>query len=130
MWGFSSRGVRLGDVRRQGRCFQVGLVRVTLRGPAEHTVVELSGELDFTCADAVYETVSAQPHRIVSIDLASLEFVDGDGARMLMRLAAEIASRQHGDRPSLTGARRPVERTMGLVEHHLGHADRELAATR
>lgn len=118
MWGVSSRGARLGANRRQGRFFRIGLVRAAVRGPVEHAVVELEGELDFTCSDALFETICAQPHRIVSIDLSSLEFVDGDGARMLMALASELGHRQ-GERPTLVGARRPVRRTFGLVDSHL-----------
>jgi anti-anti-sigma factor len=114
MWGITGRGARLGDGRRTGRTLQAGTTRIAVRGPVEHAVLELSGELDFAHARDVTDVVAELPHRIVSIDLAGLEFLDGAGARAIEFLRDERA-RLHGERPALIGVTRPIERTLCLV---------------
>lgn len=114
MWGITGRSSRVGGQRRAARSVQAGLARLAVRGPVEHAVLELSGELDFSDADRVLELGVALPHRIVSIDLAGLDFVDAAGARTIDRLRDERTIR-HGERPAVIGASRAVERTLRLV---------------
>lgn len=114
MWGITGRSSRVGGQRRAIRSVQVGLARLAVRGPVEHAVLDLSGELDFSDAERVLELGTALPHRIVSIDLAGLDFVDGAGARAIDRIRDERTIR-HGERPAIIGASRAVERTMRLV---------------
>lgn len=114
MWGITGRGARLGDGRRTTRMLQVGTTRIAVRGPIEHAVLDLSGELDFANAAAVLELVGDLPHRLVSIDLAGLEFLDGAGARAVERLR-EGRSVLHGERPAIIGASRSTERTLRFV---------------
>src|SRR4051812_40052663 len=83
MWGITGRGARLGDRRRTARTMQAGLARISVRGPLEHAVLEVAGELDFSNVEQLVALVDALPHRIASIDLASLEFIDGAGARTI-----------------------------------------------
>lgn len=96
------------------RTLHAGLARIIVRGPLEHAVLEIGGELDFSDVDQLTEQVSAMPHRIVSLDLAGLEFLDGAGARALDRIQGDRA-RLHGERPAIIGANRAVDRTLGLV---------------
>lgn len=114
MWGITGRSSRVGGQRRAIRSVQVGLARLAVRGPVEHAVLELSGELDFSDAERMIELGMALPHRIVSIDLAGLDFVDAAGARAIDRLRDERTIR-HGERPAIIGASRAVERTLRLV---------------
>ena len=114
MWGITARGVRLGDGRRTGRLLHAGLARIAVRGPVEHAVLDLSGELDFSAASVAVEVVRGVSHHIVSIDLAGLEFVDTAGARAIEQIRAERTQR-HGDRPALIGVSPAVERTLRLV---------------
>lgn len=116
MWGFSSRGARLGDRRRAGRAFQAGPARVTVRGSVEHAIVQLEGEIDFTTIDDVAGFVLSLPHRIVAVDLQGLEFVDGETVLRLRLLVRQLAARGYGDPPRLTGMSRTVARVFNLVE--------------
>lgn len=120
MWGITGRGARLGDGRRTGRTLQVGTTRIAVRGPVEHAVLDLSGELDFANARDVLSVVRDLPHRLVSVDLAGLEFVDGAGARAIERLR-EDRSALHGERPAIIGASRSTERTLRFVRSRDGH---------
>lgn len=119
MWGITGRGARLGDGRRTGRTLQAGTTRIAVRGPVEHAVLDLSGELDFANAREVLELTRALPHRLVSIDLAGLEFVDGAGARAIERLRNERSQLQ-GERPAVIGASRSIERTLRFVRNRDG----------
>ncbi len=114
MWGITGRGARLGDGRRTGRTLQVGISRIAVRGPVEHAVLDISGELDFSSVQGVIDLVRDLPHRIASIDLAGLDFVDGAGARGLERLREE-REQLHGERPAVIGASRSIERTLRFV---------------
>lgn len=114
MWGMTGRGARLGDGRRSGRTLQAGTTRIAVRGPVEHAVLDLSGELDFANARDVLDLASELPHRLVSIDLAGLEFLDGAGARAIERLRSDRAE-LHGERPAVIGASRSTERTLRFV---------------
>lgn len=114
MWGITGRGARLGDGRRTGRTLQVGISRIAVRGPVEHAVLDISGELDFSSAQQLLDLVCDMPHRIVSIDLAGLEFVDGAGARTI-ELIRDNREQSHGERPAIIGARRAVDRTLRFV---------------
>lgn len=114
MWGITARGVRLSDSRRSARALHAGLARVTVRGPLEHAVLEIAGELDFADVDTLLEVAASVPHHVVSIDLAGLDFVDGAGARALERLRDD-RERLHGERPAVIGATRTVDRTLRFV---------------
>lgn len=114
MWGITGRGARSNGTKRSVRALQAGLARIAVRGPLEHGVLELSGELDFSDADHVLEIAAEFPHRIVSIDLAGLDFVDAAGARVIDAIRDECEAR-HGERPAVIGANRAVERTLRLV---------------
>ncbi|MCW2949348.1 MAG: hypothetical protein JWN41_361 [Thermoleophilia bacterium] len=91
-----------------------GLARIVVRGPLEHAVLEIAGELDFGDVDQFVEQIAVIPHRIVSLDLAELEFLDGAGARAIEQIRHDLARRQ-GERPAIIGATKAVDRTMGLV---------------
>jgi len=91
-----------------------GIVKISIRGPVEHGVLEISGELDLSGAIDAVEVVAALPHRLVSIDLAGLEFVDIAGARAIERIRADRDER-HGERPALIGVPSSVERTLSFV---------------
>ena len=114
MWGITGRGARLGDWRRSARTLHTGIARIAVRGPLEHAVLDISGELDFSSSQDAIDVASQLPHRIVSLDLAGLEFVDVAGARAIEQIRA---SRQelHGERPALLGATPAVERTLRFV---------------
>lgn len=114
MWGITARGTRFGDGRKTGRTLHTGIARIAVRGPVEHAVLDISGELDFASVDDAIDVVSHLPHRIASIDLAGLEFVDGAGARAIERIREE-RTELHGERPALIGAIPAVERTIRLV---------------
>lgn len=114
MWGITGRSSRIGGQRRAFRWTQFGLARVAVRGPVEHAVLELSGELDFSNAEKVLELGAVLPHRIVSIDLAGLDFVDGAGAKVIDAIRDERTLR-HGERPAIIGASRTIERTLRLI---------------
>ena len=125
MWGITGRGARLGDGRRTGRMLTTGMARIAVRGPVEHAVLDIAGELDFSSVDDAYDVISMLPHRISSIDLRSLEFVDGAGARLIERVRTDRAE-LHGDRPSIIGATPHVERTIRFVRAR----DRQLTPSR
>ncbi len=77
-------------------------------------MLDIAGELDFSSVDEVVDVVSHLPHRVVSIDLAGLDFVDGAGARAIERIR-EDRRRSHGERPAIIGANAPTERTLRFV---------------
>ena len=114
MWGITARGTRLGDGRRTGRTLQTGSMRIAVRGPVEHAVFDISGELDFSSVDDVVDAVSQLPHHIVSIDLAGLDFVDGAGAQAIERIRHDRRV-SHGELPAIIGASPSVERTLRFV---------------
>lgn len=114
MWGITARGARLGDGRRTGRVLQSGVTRIAVRGPLEHAVLDIAGELDFSEAAAAVDAVRPVLHRIVSIDMAGLDFIDTAGARAIERIRADRAQ-LHGERPALIGVAPAVERTMRLI---------------
>ena len=93
---------------------QIGISRIAVRGPVEHAVLDISGELDFSCAQQLLEMACEMPHRIVSIDLAGLEFIDGAGARTI-ELIRDDRERTHGERPAIIGASRAIDRTLRFV---------------
>jgi anti-anti-sigma regulatory factor len=100
---------------------QVGISRIAVRGPVEHAVLDISGELDFSSVEDLLELTGDLPHRIVSIDLAGLEFVDGAGARAIERIRDQRAE-QHGERPAIIGATTAVDRTLRFVRTRDAHA--------
>lgn len=93
---------------------QVGISRIAVRGPVEHAVLDISGELDFSSVQDTIDLLADLPHRIVSIDLAGLEFVDGAGARAIERIR-DAREERHGERPAVIGASSSVERTLRFV---------------
>lgn len=121
MWGLSSRGFGLGDRRRVGRVFELGLMRVVVRGPVEHTIVELAGELDFTCASELRRRVGEMPHHIAAIDLSQLDFIDGEGVVAVQALVRDRSSADSNP-PLLTGMKSAVARTFALVAQRDAHA--------
>lgn len=114
MWGITGRGARLGEGRRTGRTLQVGIARMTVRGPVEHAVLDIAGELDFSSVQDLVDIVAELPHRIVSIDLTGLEFIDGAGARAIELIRGE-REHLHGERPAIIGAGASVDRTLRFV---------------
>ncbi|MCW2926301.1 MAG: hypothetical protein JWM86_269 [Thermoleophilia bacterium] len=114
MWGITGRGARLGDWRRSARTLHAGIARIAVRGPLEHAVLDISGELDFSSSGDAIDVAAQLPHRIVSLDLAGLEFVDVAGARAIERIR-EDRQALHGERPALLGACASVERTLRFV---------------
>lgn len=114
MWGITGRGVRLGEGKRLGRAIQIGLVKIAVRGPVEHAVLDVSGELDFAHTEELLSFVEDLPHRIMSIEVTGLEFIDSAGVRVLEQISSERES-LHGHRPEVTGARNAVARTMRYV---------------
>ncbi|MCB0880236.1 MAG: STAS domain-containing protein [Thermoleophilia bacterium] len=119
MWGITGRGARLGEGRRSGRTLQVGIARIAVRGPVEHAVLDISGELDFSCVQALLDVVAELPHRIAALDLTGLDFVDGAGARAIERIRVE-REELHGVRPTIQGASSAVERTLRFVRSRDG----------
>lgn len=92
---------------------QVGLTRLTVRGPVEHAVIELSGELDFSDAEDVMAAVAALPHTVAAVDVSGLEFIDSGGCRALHAILRTGAA--GGLRPRLVGTSPAVQRTLSLV---------------
>jgi anti-anti-sigma regulatory factor len=88
---------------------------MVLRGPVEHAVLELSGELDFTYAADVGRVIAEHPHRIVTVDLSGLEFVDVPGARAIAALVQDLTER-NGEAPDLHGVAPAVERALAMVD--------------
>jgi anti-anti-sigma regulatory factor len=93
---------------------QNGIAKIAVRGPVEHAVLDISGELDFSSVDDAIEVVGALPHHIVSIDLAGLDFVDGAGARAIERIRQDRRV-NFGEMPAIIGATPAVERTLKFV---------------
>jgi anti-anti-sigma regulatory factor len=97
-----------------------GIARIAVRGPVEHAVLDISGELDFSSVEDAIDVVGQLPHHIVSFDLAGLDFVDGAGARAIERMRNDRA-RLHGERPALVGANAAVDRTLRFVRSRDSH---------
>ena len=114
MWGVTSRGVRLDGDRRPGRSIEFGPARVTVRGPVEHAIVELDGELDFAVAADVRDHVRSLPHGVVTFDVSGLDFVDGAGARAVLSMLREVPADRRVS--AIAGAVPHVRRTLALVE--------------
>ncbi|MCW2956709.1 MAG: hypothetical protein JWO69_1578 [Thermoleophilia bacterium] len=93
---------------------RAGISRIAVRGPVEHGVLEISGELDFSSVDDALDVVASLPHHMVSIDLAGLEFVDGAGARAIEQMRDD-RERLHGERPAIIGATPNTDRTIRFV---------------
>jgi anti-anti-sigma regulatory factor len=112
MWGVAHRSPR----SRSERSVHAGGVRVVLRGPAEHTVLEFEGELDFTCTGAISEKLVALPDNVVELDVSQLEFVDAEGVGCLRAIARHFA-RDAEERSvvPIRGMRRSVSRAFELV---------------
>lgn len=87
---------------------------MVVRGPAEHAVLELTGELDFTYARDIVARVAELPRRVVSIDLSGLEFVDAEGAKALSDIVTLVESRW-GDTPEIIGTSTAVERARSII---------------
>lgn len=116
MWGMSSRSERLGgDNRRARRVYDSGLMRATLRGPVERTVLDIEGELDFTSAEELIVAVRAIEQPVKLIELQGLDFVDAAGARALRHAAELLEAAQQTD-ISIVGAQPHVERVLQLVD--------------
>ncbi len=114
MWGITGRGARIAAGRKTGRALQVGISRIAVRGPVEHSVLDIAGDLDFSNVHDVVELVDELPHHIAAIDLSGLEFVDGAGARGIEQIRRRREVR-HDVRPTISGASRSVERTLRFV---------------
>lgn len=115
MWGMSSRSSRLGgEHRRARRIFDSGLVRATLRGPVEHAVLDIEGELDFSGADALLIAVRAIEQPVASIDLQHLDFIDLEGARALSSIV-QILTESSGHEVVIAGASTSIDRIRQLI---------------
>jgi anti-anti-sigma regulatory factor len=120
MWGFThKRTIALEN--RAGKSIDLGLVRMTVRGQAERLAVELHGELDFTSIDAVVIALSQLNGRVATIDLAGLEFLDGDSALALLDIAGMRVP--GGEAPRLIHVGRQTRRTLDLVRQHRTPSD-------
>jgi anti-anti-sigma regulatory factor len=93
---------------------RTGIARIAVRGPVEHAVLDISGELDFSSVDDAIEAITQLPHHIVSIDLAGLDFVDGAGAKAIERIRHDRRV-SHGELPAIIGASSSVDRTLRFV---------------
>lgn len=71
-------------------------------------IVQLVGELDLVCADAVERTLVACAGPVVVADLSSLEFVDSTGLSALLLARHAILTRRH--RLEIRGARGATRR--------------------
>jgi anti-anti-sigma factor len=84
--------------------------------PAGDSVVELSGEIDISNADAFREAlefiVEAKPKRLV-FDLSQLTFMDSSGIAVMVFAANNVAAVELRDTPPII--RRVIEST-GLTE--------------
>lgn len=116
MWGLNSRTSRLGAGGRNERLATIGLTRLRIRGPVEHGVLEVAGELDFTCAEEVLDVAQKTDHRIAAMDLSQLEFVDSRGIRALQTMQSRFAERNNGAAPDLVGVRPEIRRTFEVVD--------------
>lgn len=115
MWGLTSRGARLTGSRRLGRVYDTGLLRITVRGPVEHAVVDIEGELDFTSASGAIRAVSVLPHQCRELNISALDFVDIAGVRALRTIVREVADRC-GEEPAIVGMNPAVQRVFDVVE--------------
>ena len=113
MWG----RLRGASSSRPVRTHTFGSLSITRRGPAEHTVLDLAGELDFAVADAAVDYMMGLPHNVVALDLAGLEFIDADGVRMLQDLALQRGDVSGiGEPCTLLNSPPHVEKAFELVE--------------
>ncbi len=116
MWGMSSRSVRLGgEHRRARRIFDSGLVRATLRGPVDHAVLDLEGELDFSSAEALVIAVRSIEQPVASIDMQHVDFIDIAGARALNEIVRLLEDAGNIE-IQLTGLSSNVDRVRHLVD--------------
>jgi hypothetical protein len=112
----SSRyGGLLSGRRRLRRIVDGRVFSATLRGPAEHAVLELSGEFDFSKVDQFEHAVGAATCRVVTIDLTSLDFVDIAAVRSIQRVSADLA-RSAGYVPAIEGLDGPRLRAWQLAD--------------
>ncbi len=114
MWGITSKAANAGATRKRSCSIGLGTARVIARGPVEHSVIEISGELDFTCSDDLIPAINSLERRVVEFDLSDLEFVDCAGVRALAE--ARISCGDGVDLVALSGLRQEVARMIDLVE--------------
>ncbi len=112
-WGITGRSSRDGE--RGNRVVHAGTATARLRGSLEQAVLELEGELDFTCAEQIIEQVSMIEHRVTVIDLGLLEFLDSAGVHAI-RSIQQAAADRGVDIPILVGVKPEVRRTIEVVE--------------
>jgi hypothetical protein len=111
----SHYGGLLSGRRRQRRIVDGRVFTATLRGPAEHAVLELSGEFDFSKVDQFEHAVGSATCRVVSIDLTGLDFVDIAAIRCIRRVSAELA-RKANYVPAIEGLEGPRLRAWQLAD--------------
>ncbi len=108
--------------RAPGGCItnSVGLLRASVTIPestgAAYTVVELTGEVDATNSDELYdvlESVVLQIPRLLVVDLSALTFMDSTGLRMLLRSSRELD--QQGGVLALASPQVSVARVLQLT---------------
>ena len=98
----------------------MGLLRASVTIPestgAACTVVELTGEVDATNSDELYdvlESVVLQLPRLLVVDLSALTFMDSTGLRMLLRSSRELD--QQGGVLALASPQVSVARVLQLT---------------
>jgi anti-anti-sigma factor len=105
------RARRLGDIvpppTAYARTYRIG----------EHTVVELSGEIDLGSAGYVDPHLEAAtlwpPPLLVVLDLGPLEFIDCFGLSLLVRTRRRVLDR--GGRIRMVCAHRPTRRLLAMT---------------
>lgn len=113
MWGVTRHSHR--RVRGYDRSFAVGVAKVSLHGPAEHTTLEIEGELDFTNAADLLALVGDLPHTVVAVDVSALDFADSAGVAALTQLADRAGARL-GELPvPINGVRPSLQRVFEMV---------------
>jgi anti-anti-sigma factor len=104
------------DDDRTGRARNLGTLSVRSERDGDSHVVALLGELDLAGAPTLEQEllrVEASDAPSIVIDLASLEFIDSTGIRLI--LAADARSRMDGDRLALIRGPRAVHRVFELT---------------
>lgn len=98
----------------------MGLLRASVTIPestgAAYTLVQLTGEVDATNSDELYdvlESVVLQLPRLLVVDLSALTFMDSTGLRMLLRSSRELD--QQGGVLALASPQLPVARVLQLT---------------
>lgn len=112
--------------RDSTRTVEVSTLTIRSARDGDSHYVELFGELDLACADAVAREVARVEATGVGgivLDLSGLQFMDASGVRLLLELDAR--SRRDGGRLGLLRGQPPVQQVLRLtgVEDRLPFLD-------